>query len=102
MTIFITGTVQLTLADLADQQVSSDLHVEIDLGATWPDNTDLGRLRRLAWRREGNVSLVSGNSAALGYVLEYLRERAGLDLETPVPLVPVPVPPPAPGYVPRE
>jgi len=102
MTISITGTVRLTLADLADQQVPGDLHVEVDLGNGWPDIADLARLKKLAWRRGGNLALVGGNPSALSYVVEFLRERAGLDLDppVPVPLALVSVPPTA--DVPRE
>lgn len=87
MSVTITGTVRLTLAALADQQVPSHLHAEVDLGDSWPDSADLDQLRMLAWRRGGNLALVGSNPPALAYVVEYLRERAGLDLpdaaETP-------------------
>jgi hypothetical protein len=83
MSIAISGTVRITLAELADQQVPSDLHVEIDLADTWPDSADLDRLRMLAWRRGGNLAIVGSNPTALAYVVKFLRERAGLDEAAP-------------------
>jgi hypothetical protein len=80
VTISITGTVRLALADLVDAQVPPELDVEVDLGDAWPDSVDLDRLRMLAWRRGGNLALVGSNTGGLAYVVEYLRERAGLEL----------------------
>jgi hypothetical protein len=76
-----TAVVRLALAELcADpgRSIPKHLSVEVEIDTDWPDSAALSCLRMLAWRRGGDVAIVGTDPVAVGYVVGFLHDRAGL------------------------